>query len=142
MWTMKGYLMVNVIISAVLLWNSILDWKYKKISLISVLAGIISIWMAGHIRLIHLSGAAVGILLFLCSFFTRGQIGIGDGIIFCMTGLGYGFWGNLGLLFLSFLFSAVVSAVLLFGRRVGRKTRIPFIPFVMAAHMLIQICKI
>ena len=129
---------MDKIVFLILLINSVLDWKYKKISLISILVGLACIWIIKPIGLEGLYGAVVGFALILCSFLTRGQIGIGDGIIFCLTGLEYGFWKNVCLLFLSFLFAAIVSAVLLLSKKAKRKTRIPLVPFVAAAHIFIS----
>ena len=127
---------------AVLLINSILDWKYKKISLISILMAIIYALITRQIELESLHGITVGFLLILCSFFTKGQIGMGDGIIFCLTGLECGFWKNISLLFVSLLFSAIVSAILLLSKKAGRKTRIPLVPFIMASYIFVRFCNI
>ncbi len=141
-----------VVVAAVLLWNSIYDLNYKKISIpvtfLGMIMGVFFIIITliknnGYYIIIEaLGGVSVGIFLILCSFFTRGQIGIGDGIICCFTGLFYGFFENLSMLFIGLLLSALVSFLLLLSKKAGRKTEIPFVPFLFLGYCCIQICKI
>ncbi len=148
----KVNIIKNIVVAAVLLWNSIYDLKYRKISIpITFLGMIIAVFFiittlikdnGCYIIIEVLGGVSVGIFLILCSFFTRGQIGIGDGIICCFTGLFYGFFENLSMLFIGLLLSAIVSFLLLLSKKAGRKTEIPFVPFLFFVFFCIQIFKI
>lgn len=137
-----------VIVAVILLWNGIYDWKYRKISISVTFIGIMTVIFfliaapedCCTIAEI-LGGVSIGIFLIICSFITRGQIGIGDGIICCFTGISCGFFENLNILFIGLLLSAIVSFILLIGRKVERKTEIPLIPFLFIAYCCVQISK-
>jgi leader peptidase (prepilin peptidase)/N-methyltransferase len=138
---------MEITMTSILIWNSVYDWKYKKISMTSIifgfiLAGIICKCTGDYIWTDSLAGAAVGVFVILCSVITRGQIGIGDGIVFCLTGIGCGLLENISLLFISLLFAAVLSLVLLLSKKAGKKTRIPFVPLITMGYLCIQLLKV
>lgn len=139
----------TIIVAVILLWNGIYDWKYRKISILVTFIGIIAVLLS----LIAapeecctiaemLGGVSIGIFLIICSFITRGQIGIGDGIICCFIGISCGFFENLNILFISLLLSAIVSFILLIKKRVERKTEIPLIPFLFIGYCCVQVFKL
>ena len=78
-----------------------------------------------------------GIALLLYSLVTHESIGYGDGCLFVMTGLFLGIWENLVLLLLASVLAGIGSAVLLFFRKKKKKERIPFVPFVFTAYVLL-----
>lgn len=82
------------------------------------------------------AGALVGVGVIILSKATGGKIGLGDGLVLCVTGMALGFWCNMELFTLSLLAAALVSIVLLILRRADRKKRIPFIPFLLFGHIL------
>lgn len=84
-----------------------------------------------------IGGLAVGLAALLISRATGGKIGLGDGIILCVTGLGLGFWSNLELFGIALFLAAVLSIILLALRLVNRKQSIPFIPFLLAGYLII-----
>ncbi len=119
---------------------SLQDVKSKKISLILVLAGFIipvaGIIIAGNIAVIdRIAGLVLGLLLLLLCPVTGGQIGFGDGLVICITGLSLGFFKNAELLLLALTISAVISGFLIVFRHVGRHKTIPFIPFMFLAYL-------
>lgn len=87
-----------------------------------------------------LGGMGVGVSLLMCSVFSRESIGKGDGYLFCVTGIFLGFRENLILLIISLMMCAVGALVLLTVKRCGRKFQMPFIPFVLAADVLL-LCR-
>lgn len=87
-------------------------------------------------------GVVIGIVLVAISLLTRGEIGVGDGILFMICGLLFGLYENLVLLFLSLVFTAMVSGALILTRRAGRKDTLPFAPFVFAGFGVMCIWKI
>lgn len=87
-------------------------------------------------------GVIVGIVLVAISLLTRGEIGIGDGILFMICGLLFGIYENGVLLFLSLVFTAIVSGALILTRHAGRKYTLPFAPFVFAGFGVMCIWKI
>lgn len=85
-------------------------------------------------------GMAVGIGILLLSILTGGSIGMGDGLVFCVTGIYLGGSRNLELLFMSLLYAALFSLFLLVkgkGTAKNRKREIPFLPFVFAGYVTI-----
>jgi len=80
-------------------------------------------------------GAFVGILLYVVSCVTVGQIGDGDGILFVATGLFIGGINNFALLLWASVLCAVTAGIMLIVKRAGKKDRIPFVPFVLLAYL-------
>lgn len=86
----------------------------------------------------RLSGFAIGAAVLIISKITGGKIGLGDGLLLCITGLGLGFWGNLELFGIALFFAALISIVLLVLRLVDRKKSIPFVPFMLLAYLFLM----
>jgi leader peptidase (prepilin peptidase)/N-methyltransferase len=84
-----------------------------------------------------IGGLTVGLVILLISKMTGGKIGMGDGILLCVTGIGLGFWNNLELFGVALFLAAVLSIILMILRVVDRKTSIPFIPFLFAGYLII-----
>lgn len=87
-----------------------------------------------------LGGAAVGGFLLLCSVISRESIGRGDGYLFCVTGIFLGLWENLVLLLAALFICGAGALILLATKRCGRRFQIPFVPFVLAADVLL-LCR-
>lgn len=82
-------------------------------------------------------GVAVGGGVLFGAVVTRESIGMGDGILLCATGIYLGLRQNLILFFLAVMFAAVTGLVYLIKKKCGRKQRIPFVPFLLAADILL-----
>ena len=137
-------IIMNILLLILLLICSWMDIKRKTISgiLLCVFA-IIGIMLNVIFRPVSLamlvSGMAVGAVVLVVSKLTKEQIGMGDGSLLCITGLYMGFYKNLEM-FLSALFLAAVwGIVLLIIRKGGRKTEIPFVPFMMLSYVCMMI---
>ncbi len=85
----------------------------------------------------RIGGMLIGIGVMILSKATRGKIGMGDGYLLCVTGLGLGFWSNLELFALGLFFAAILSILLLILRVIQRKSSIPFIPFLMIGYLIL-----
>ena len=59
-----------------------------------------------------------------------------------VSGLVFGIYENGVLLFLSLVFTAFVSAILMVAKHVGRKYTLPFVPFVFTGYGVMCIWKI
>lgn len=128
-----------MIVGIYLLIVSITDLRARKISktvtFLCLLGIIISFIMERKMPgILSLSGIAVGLFLVGLSIITKGAIGIGDGIVFCMTGFSLGFVDNFSLLCMSLLGGGIVSIFLIVFKKAGRKDRIPFVPFICIAY--------
>lgn len=115
------------------------DFKEKKISIAILAAGsclsVIFLAAGGISVTSRLLGLMTGLLLLLLSKLLKGQIGLGDGIVICITGLCLGFRDNLSLLVFSLTIAAFISLVLLLFKKAGKKDTIPFIPFIFLSYL-------
>ncbi len=82
-----------------------------------------------------LLGASVGILLLLIAWISRGSIGAGDGVMVTVSGMILGFWGNVVLLMTALGMVCMAALFLLVIKRKGKKYRVPFLPFLLAAYL-------
>lgn len=126
--------LLKISIGVLLFLCGVQDMRSKKISLWLVLSGAILISLivinSTTLSIINcLGGLGVGIFVIIISILTEGKIGMGDGLLLCVTGIGLGFWTNLELFALALLLAAIVSILLLTFRVADRKKCIPFIPF-------------
>ena len=72
-----------------------------------------------------------GGVLISIGFLSRGGIGYGDGILALLIGPVFGLHVMAGGICLAFFLSALAGAGLMIARRAGRKTRLPFVPFLL-----------
>lgn len=137
---MEQYRMI--ILAGYLFIMSIMDLIVKRISYVAsaicfigiVLSFIFEAIEGGMPDLFSLAGVILGIALILLSKVTDGSIGMGDGIVFCLTGMVLGLAGNFSLLCTSLLLSGILSIVLVCARVVKRNDSIPFVPFILLAY--------
>ena len=85
----------------------------------------------------RIGGLLIGLTIILISKITAGKIGMGDGILLCVTGLGLGFWANMELFGIALCLAAVLSIFLMILRLVDHKKSIPFIPFLFAGYLIL-----
>ena len=74
-----------------------------------------------------------GVFLLLSSYITGHKVGNGDGWVFILMGLLIGAPGAFMLLGLSLILCALASGILLILHKAQKNSKIPFVPFVMAA---------
>ncbi len=130
----------NCILLAMLAVFAWIDFKKKELPLLFLApcaaVGILFFALTDDMTpAVLLGGVCIGGLLLLCALFARRSIGVGDGLLFCVTGLFLGLWGNLILLFLAVVFCAVAGAVLMITKKCTRKKSLPFAPFVLLADV-------
>ena len=119
---------------------SIEDMRKKEIQVYVVLtfgiAGVILRLFYQNVSMRNmLLGMAIGIGMMFASLVTAGQIGLGDGLLLTVTGIFLGAYGNAMLFLHGLLFAAVWSLVVVLVFRKGRKTKIPFVPFLFIAYL-------
>lgn len=130
------------ILLAGLVVEAIKDIKEKKIYLAVVLVELpvlmgAQYWMGKGGVAIWIASVGIGAFFYLISVITRGQIGKGDALVFCMTGAGVGLYDNLLLIYVAF-FLAFLAAVFLWAvRGVNKKYSIPLTPFILSAYLLV-----
>jgi leader peptidase (prepilin peptidase)/N-methyltransferase len=134
----KEYIM-TAIVSIWLILCSWQDIRKKKIHLALIGAGFLciaaySFWSGGITSWNRAAGLSLGIISLLLNPVTRGQIGIGDGLIVSIIGIGLGF-NRLAFMLVYGLFGAAIFSIgLIIFRKVNRKDTIPFIPFLLFGY--------
>jgi len=120
--------------------NSGIDYKTKLINIkLVIIFGVCGlIWNMGYRQITIGSlvcGAGIGMGMLAVSKITRDSLGFGDGLILIVTGIYLGFWKNIEMLLAGLIFSAIVSIYLLVFKKVQKKKKIPFIPFLFLAYI-------
>ncbi|MDF2905078.1 MAG: putative rane protein [Herbinix sp.] len=137
---------IILILGAMLLCCAIQDLRNKKVTLWVLIIG--AVLTVGCLPFAHnlsiagrIGGLAVGLAVVLLSKVTEGKIGMGDGILLCISGLSLGFWCNLELFGIALLLAAMLSILLLILRRVNRKQSIPFVPFLFVGYLILFVAS-
>lgn len=115
------------------------DYKSKQIQ-----TGILSIFGMSGIFLqgamgaswTNLLGMLVGGILLVIAVISRESIGLGDGMLFLATGTFLSFSENMALLIDSLLLVGIYAITCLVLKKKGKKDRVAFAPFVLAAYVL------
>lgn len=126
--------LTNAVVCLMLIICSIDDIRTKTIRIKKLIpfTGILLIGMiiGTNISVVEsIAGLSVGVIVILIAKLTNGQIGTGDGIILCVTGIGLGIWNNLEMFCYALMFAAFFSIFLLVRNMKNRKRKIPFVPF-------------
>lgn len=86
-----------------------------------------------------LGGFLVGAAMLLISHISAEAVGYGDAVLFMVTGIYLGFFANLALLFISLVLAASFGMIGIIRGRFTRKSRLPFLPFVLLGYVIILI---
>lgn len=123
-----------------LLYLSYEDIRYRKISVYLLLAGYVM--AAGYLIFArelelweYLAGGCVGVFFLFLSMAGE-NIGTGDGVLIMLLGLLLGIRDQISLLLIAGMLCAAVAAALWITGRVGRKSRLPFVPFLLAGSCI------
>lgn len=124
--------------------HSFEDMKDKKITVtITLFSGIVGILLhllfPGQSIFEMLAGVLSGFGILLLGRLAEGKIGMGDGIVFMLTGLYLGAAENFLLMCISFLLAGIFGMFLLFFCRCKRNKRIPFVPFLFLGYLFMLI---
>jgi len=123
----------------VFLWLAIKDKRHMEIKRSALVLAAVVLLFAGSFGPVELwnrlGGAAFGVILLLFCFFSEEAMGIADGIIIFVCGIAFGLQETVTICFFGALYAGVFSAVLLFTHRAGRKSRIPFLPFLLLGYV-------
>ncbi len=130
----------EVLMGIWLLLCSFQDIKEKKISIFLIASGGLLLSVAfliigGVPGISRLSGLLLGLLLFASGRMLKGQIGDGDSMIICITGICLGFIKNINLMLLGLSLTALMSLFLLIFKKAGPKDTIPFVPFLFLSYL-------
>lgn len=131
---------MNIVAGMVLTMLTYTDIRKRRIPILPVL-GMGAVLFALHVVAEKnvfkiLCGMIPGMLLLLFSLLSKEKIGMGDAVLLVCLGMGYSFEQVLSMFFCALVLAAVVSGVLLSLKKVGRKTEIPFVPFLLLGWLL------
>ena len=140
-----------IFVGILFLYCSVQDIRRKEIGNIGLIAGmgivVLLLLLDGMVKGNLLSTEALlwkqlwgilpGICVWILSHVTRGAIGRGDGYLLCVSGLALGVEANVAILFYGLLAAGLSSAVLLALRKVKRKTKLPFVPFLCGGYLIL-----
>ncbi len=138
-----GILMIMIV-------SSIEDIRKKEVPIWEIIAcGIISgLSIAfgvykNSLDMFELSFSLIpGCLMIMASFVSRQQLGYGDGLLVLFSGPALGFY-DMGLsMVIAFFVSSIISGGLILFKKAGRKTAIPFVPFIAAGLVVMCVAKI
>lgn len=83
------------------------------------------------------TGLLPGAFFLVLAAVTREQIGYGDGLVLLMLGLILGLKRAIAVSLLALLGTFAVSVMMLLLRKAGKKTRLPFVPFLCAGFLAV-----
>lgn len=123
-----------ILLIPVLVFQTVLDIKTRKINVYICLAGIlVSLIIRENVLrddvMSILKDILPGAVMMVLSYITKEKIGKGDGVLIVFVGCVAGLGATLTMLFVSLLLSAVISLILLALKKVKKETEIPFAPF-------------
>lgn len=88
---------------------------------------------------VSLAGLLPAVAFLFLSWVSKGGVGYGDGLVLFILGGVLGMAKTVEITMIGLGFAAVGSILILMCCREGRKARIPFVPFLLAAFLLIKI---
>lgn len=120
-------------------------WKDLRKHRISILltagiflaAVILRIWRGEYAALA--AGILPGVILLGISWITKESLGYGDGLVQSVLGALLGWKKALEILLGAFFLAAIFSAAALAAHRLGRKSELPFLPFILGAYLVLLI---
>lgn len=89
-----------------------------------------------------LTGAMVGIVLLGLSWLSKESIGYGDGLVMTSIGVLFGGAKTIQLFCYALFICGLFSAGVFLLKKAGRKSRIPFIPFLIPAYCVMMVTEV
>lgn len=126
-----------------LLWLAIEDKRHLGVAGKSLIVTSLLLLVAGCTVDItwesRVGGAMIGVVLLFFGYFSKEAIGFADGLLILVCGTAFGLYETMGICFFSMVYAGSCSAVLLIAGKVGKKSRIPFMPFVLLGYVTMRI---
>ena len=138
---------LNIIMGIGLGILSVIDIKNKRIPIVGVVLLGISCFILRYVVERSILGIGIvlgilpGIVLLILAICSDGKIGMGDGLVVCILGIGYTVEEIISMLGISFFFAAMCSIGLLIVKKADRKTELPFLPYLFIGHFLVHWIK-
>jgi leader peptidase (prepilin peptidase)/N-methyltransferase len=138
------YFLVSFLSILFLLTCSIKDIKDKEIpetyTGVTALFGVLLIYFNPNVTLLEsVIGMGLGGFMLVISYVTRQAVGQGDGLVIGVLGLLLGWQMALAIVLYGLIFSGFYGGYLMIIVRKSRKTKIPFMPFLYGAALVIYL---
>lgn len=134
----------RIVVGTILVIGTVFDIRKRRLPALFLMgAGVLGLGFFlknGTLWKEHMLGLGLGIFLLAYGFLTKEQIGYGDGIILAITGFFLKNRENIFLFSMALFFAACFSILLFLKKRVNKNTRLPFLPFLLAAYGLL-LCR-
>lgn len=137
--------MKNFVISVYLLWGMIQDIKMKKItssylkigSIVSVIIFCVFTYNENLKWNQWIIFLGPGLIFLIAARITKEEIGYGDGFVLLILGICIGDIEIWEICKISIYFICVYTLIMVVRKKIKRKDRIPYLPFLWIAHLLI-----
>ncbi|WP_029231479.1 prepilin peptidase [Butyrivibrio sp. VCB2006] len=141
------WMITRIVFMVLLLSAAFTDLKRKEIPMLLIVlqaltavVAMVSVIVQGNMWPYGLLSLIPGVVMIVISFATRGELGVGDGLILLCMGPVYGMETTCLGLFISLLLSCLFSIGILVLGKGNRKTRLPFVPFLTMGMGVIVLC--
>lgn len=128
-----------------LLWLALQDKKHLGITPRGLLVCSVILLIAGQFgdvsRRSALGGVMPGVIVLVLAYFSKEAIGVADGVVILVCGASFGLLETVAFTFFATVYAGVCSIVLLLMRKVGKKSRIPFLPFLLLGYLTLRVCE-
>lgn len=129
----------NMGIMLLLVFNSWKDIRKKEVSLWTILMfaviGVIRSACVEGINVRRLAAIGIGGMVVVLSVLSKGEVGMGDGLLLMAMGTVLSAKQLLGTLLIGLFCCCIWGLILLFLPKTGRKTEIPFVPFLLLGYV-------
>lgn len=126
-----------------LVWLALQDKRHLGITPRGLLISSVILLVAGQFgdvdRESALGGVMVGTVILLFAYFSKEAIGTADGVIILVCGAAFGLLEIVTFTFFATLYAGVCSMVLLLTKKAGKKSRIPFLPFLLLGYLTMRV---
>ena len=121
---------------------SLFDIKYKRLPEVSLFLGITAALIVRILYTVlpvssYIMASFIGLTFIAVSFFTKEEIGYGDGLVILFVGILSGVENLLFVIFQAFLLCAFTGILLLLTAGKKKDLSLPFIPFIFVAFVLL-----
>ena len=106
------------------------------ILLLGVSGTVVSILGGGWKNTGYFLGILPGVFVLILAWSTRESIGYGDGLVILSMGCFYALGQMIGIVMLAITFAGIAALVLLVFLHKNRKCELPFVPFLLGAHLI------
>ncbi|MGN1314508.1 MAG: hypothetical protein ACI4VG_05765 [Lachnospiraceae bacterium] len=125
--------------------GAIMDGRWKKISTAYLWLGMVlalGFWWkewndGGRSGIVLLLCLLPGSFFLICSYFTKEKVGGGDGLLLLILGIWLSYPAIWQLWLMAMFMITLWAALLLLAGKANGNTRIPFLPFLLAANLIL-----